>query len=137
MWESRIVELGGPDYRHSGGRMLDNEGKEVPGSGGYRYFGRAKDLPGVRELFEAQVPEAMPTVRHQLYKRVDAGYYGYTDEDDGRLVIVEAEREPELLKQGLKALEERPLFREDVPSQQHMSAWLLQRRKMELMGQYV
>ena len=32
--------------------MLDHEGKEVPGNRGYKYFGAAKDLPGVKELFE-------------------------------------------------------------------------------------
>lgn len=32
--------------------MLDHEGKEVPGNKGYKYFGAARDLPGVRELFE-------------------------------------------------------------------------------------
>lgn len=32
--------------------MLDHEGKEVPGNRGYKYFGAARDLPGVRELFE-------------------------------------------------------------------------------------
>ncbi|ORY48457.1 Isy1-like splicing factor [Rhizoclosmatium globosum] len=52
-WEYRIKELGGPDYRVSL-EILDAEGKEVPGSRGYRYFGRAKDLPGVKELFESQ-----------------------------------------------------------------------------------
>lgn len=34
--------------------MLDHEGKEVPGNRGYKYFGAAKDLPGVRELFEIE-----------------------------------------------------------------------------------
>lgn len=34
--------------------MLDHEGKEVPGNRGYKYFGAAKDLPGVRELFETE-----------------------------------------------------------------------------------
>lgn len=76
-WEIRIKELGGPDYRviihksgnstdtkavsHSlcvsqrfGPRMLDHEGKEVPGNRGYKYFGAARDLPGVRELFEKE-----------------------------------------------------------------------------------
>lgn len=32
--------------------MLDHEGKEVPGNRGYKYFGAAKELPGVKELFE-------------------------------------------------------------------------------------
>lgn len=45
-WEAQIKELGGPDYARVGPRMLDHEGKEVPGNRGYKYFGAAKDLPG-------------------------------------------------------------------------------------------
>lgn len=45
-WEAQIKELGGPDYQKVGPRMLDHEGKEVPGNRGYKYFGAAKDLPG-------------------------------------------------------------------------------------------
>jgi pre-mRNA-splicing factor ISY1 len=33
---------------------LDKEGREAPGSRGYKYFGAAKDLPGVKELFEQE-----------------------------------------------------------------------------------
>ena len=33
------------------------EGKEVPGNRGYKYFGAARDLPGVRELFESDAPK--------------------------------------------------------------------------------
>jgi len=32
--------------------MLDSTAVELPGGGGYKYFGTAKDLPGVRELFQ-------------------------------------------------------------------------------------
>ncbi len=54
LWEARILELGGADYKKLGPRLLDKEGREVPGAGsrGYKYFGAAKDLPGVKELFE-------------------------------------------------------------------------------------
>lgn len=45
-WEAQIRELGGPDYARVGPRMLDHEGKEVPGNRGYKYFGAAKELPG-------------------------------------------------------------------------------------------
>ncbi|KAJ1951717.1 NineTeen Complex (NTC) component, partial [Dipsacomyces acuminosporus] len=45
-WENRILELGGPDYKKIGPKMLDHQGKEVPGNRGYKYFGRAKELPG-------------------------------------------------------------------------------------------
>ncbi|KAJ3086431.1 NineTeen Complex (NTC) component, partial [Phlyctochytrium bullatum] len=50
-WEYRIKDLGGPNYLRAQPRLFDDDGSEVPGSGGYRYFGRAKDLPGVKELF--------------------------------------------------------------------------------------
>lgn len=41
-------------FQRFGPRMLDHEGKEVPGNRGYKYFGAARDLPGVRELFEKE-----------------------------------------------------------------------------------
>lgn len=33
-------------------RLTDADGKAVVGSGGYMYFGAARNLPGVRELLE-------------------------------------------------------------------------------------
>lgn len=89
-WEYKIKELGGPDYRRSAPRMMGDDGKEIPGSHGYRYFGRARDLPGVKELFQAPVPDSSALKsRGEMYKAVDADYYGYRDEDDGKLVAYE------------------------------------------------
>ena len=48
-WEVRIRELGGSSDR--GRQFIDIEGKELPGAPGYKYYGAAKELPGVRELF--------------------------------------------------------------------------------------
>ena len=63
----------------------------------HRYFGRARELPGVKELFESskpQVPDKPLEGRADLRKQVDASYYGYNlDEDDSTLVKYEAERE--------------------------------------------
>ncbi|KAK2683910.1 hypothetical protein RAB80_001856 [Fusarium oxysporum f. sp. vasinfectum] len=54
MWEIQIRNLGGPNYMRGGGKIYDEQGREIPGSGkGYKYFGRARELPGVKELFEA------------------------------------------------------------------------------------
>lgn len=50
-WEDQIKELGGPDYQRVGPRMLDHEGKEVPGNRGYKYFGAAKELPGPVKIY--------------------------------------------------------------------------------------
>ncbi|PIO24738.1 hypothetical protein AB205_0130180 [Aquarana catesbeiana] len=73
--------------------MLDHEGKEVPGNRGYKYFGAAKDLPGVRELFEKEPAPPPRKTRAELMKEIDAEYYGYRDEDDGVLVPLEQEEE--------------------------------------------
>jgi len=99
-WEMRIREMGGPNYMRGGGRVLDEDGKEIPGGGkGYRYFGRARELPGVKELFEAAKrprEEEMVAKRADLSRRVDAAYYGYgLDEEDGTLVEYERGKEQE------------------------------------------
>ncbi|XP_032404285.1 pre-mRNA-splicing factor ISY1 homolog isoform X2 [Xiphophorus hellerii] len=101
-WEVRIKELGGPDYRRFGPRMLDHEGKEVPGNRGYKYFGAARDLPGVRELFETEPTPAQRKTRGELMKDVDAEYYGYRDEDDGVLLPLEAEYERKALSEAVQ-----------------------------------
>ncbi|KAF5269677.1 hypothetical protein FQA39_LY08600 [Lamprigera yunnana] len=88
-WEVQIKDLGGPDYQRVGPKMLDHEGKEVPGNRGYKYFGAAKELPGVRELFEQEPPMPPRKTRAELMKDVDADYYGYRDDDDGVLIPLE------------------------------------------------
>lgn len=92
-WQDRIVELGGPNYHKVGPKMLDHEGKELPGNRGYKYFGAAKDLPGVRELFEEEPPKPPRQNRGDLMKDIDAYYYGYLDDDDGVLIKLEVEVE--------------------------------------------
>lgn len=91
-------ELGGPDYNRMEPKQYDADGRELPGTGGYKYFGEragrqamrrwrrrgrgcgrvrttyprlhcyhtygkhktgaARELPGVKELFEAAAPQA-------------------------------------------------------------------------------
>ncbi|XP_030633505.1 pre-mRNA-splicing factor ISY1 homolog [Chanos chanos] len=100
-WEVRIKELGGPDYGRIGPKMLDHEGKEVPGNRGYKYFGAAKDLPGVRELFEKEPAQPPRKTRAELMKDIDAEYYGYRDEDDGVLVPLEQEYEKQVIAEAV------------------------------------
>ena len=62
-----------------------------------RYFGRARELPGVKELFESAKPKSdgkSLEERVDLRKLVDASYYGYNlDEEDGTLLAYEAAKE--------------------------------------------
>ncbi|KAJ3013172.1 hypothetical protein NUW54_g1663 [Trametes sanguinea] len=64
-----IVALGGANYRRNVA-MLDDDGKEVPGTKGYKYFGRAKELPGVKELFMSKKKEEDEENKvHSYYKK--------------------------------------------------------------------
>jgi len=95
--------------------MLDDDGKEVPGTKGYkyvlwghipfithiffRYFGRAKDLPGVRELFQSRKKEEEEENQvFAFYKKfLNQGpvYYGDLDDDDQNLLHYERQAEVE------------------------------------------
>uniref|UniRef100_UPI0014451818 pre-mRNA-splicing factor ISY1 homolog n=1 Tax=Epinephelus lanceolatus TaxID=310571 RepID=UPI0014451818 len=149
-WEVRIKELGGPDYARVGPKMLDHEGKEVPGNRGYKYFGAARDLPGVRELFEKEPAPAQRKTRAELMKEVDAEYYGYRDEDDGVLLPLEAQYEKQvfyvkvMLADDEESREEQEgeeggvtfIAHVPVPSQKEVEEALVRRKKMELLQRY-
>ncbi|CAD0087148.1 unnamed protein product [Aureobasidium vineae] len=151
-WEMRIRELGGPNYMRGGGRVVDEEGREIQGGGkGYRYFGRAKELPGVKELFEAakakpQEEKALET-RSDLRQKVDASYYGYNlDEEDGTLLAYEAQKEKEAFEHTLDNQEPdedadwEPLPGDsgdgiawNLPTAEEVETELIERRKRKLL----
>ncbi|KAF9610633.1 hypothetical protein IFM89_023708 [Coptis chinensis] len=90
-WERQIIDLGGQNYTRHFAKMTDLDGNivDVPnpsGRGpGYRYFGAAKKFPGVRELFEKPPTLRKRRSRYDIFKRIDASYYGYRDDEDGIL----------------------------------------------------
>lgn len=117
VWERQIRSLGGPNYMRGGGVVVDDLGREVPGAGGggrgYRYFGRAKELPGVKELFEAAVERGREEREggrrregqggEMRGRQVDAGYYGWNrDEEEGGLLEYEKGKEVEAREAVLK-----------------------------------
>lgn len=80
-WERRLVELGGVLEDVDGG------GGYVGGySGGYHYFGRAKELLANQDTTE--VGEDHPHKRRQglLYHMVNAEYYGFHHNHDTKLL---------------------------------------------------
>lgn len=73
-----------------------------------RYFGRAKTLPGVAELFASSKPtKPSKNPQNDLRKLVDASYYGYNlDEEDGTLLAYETQKEQEAFENLLAGGEE-------------------------------
>jgi len=92
-WEKRIQELGGPNYRAIAPKIRDANGKEPLGEGLYKYYGEARNLPGVKELFDKPEKLEIKRSKIELLKFVDSDYYGYRDDEDGALEEIEKEYE--------------------------------------------
>ena len=51
VWEIQLRNLGGPNFGvGTGGVMVDDQGRELPGQRGYKYYGRARELPGTSHI---------------------------------------------------------------------------------------
>mmetsp|Transcript_7975 Transcript_7975/g.29501 ORF Transcript_7975/g.29501 Transcript_7975/m.29501 type:complete len:282 (-) Transcript_7975:38-883(-) len=98
-WENRIIELGGPNYK-KGAKVRDEDGayvEKATGKGaGYRYYGAAKNLPGVRELFQKEKKVENKRTRYDMYKNIDGDYYGFRDDEDGILDKLEGEAQKKM-----------------------------------------
>lgn len=87
-WEMRIVELGGIDYSKLGFRTPDGDILNT-NLNQYQYFGRARELPGVKELLENERKNLTDPhgilkkiKKDELMSKVDSDYYGLYDDDD-------------------------------------------------------
>ena len=101
-WEAKIKKLGGADYKKFEPKTLDAEGYEVPQAGGYRYFGAAKNLPGVAELFVNKPKENAKKSYMDMYKGIDLDYYGLDNCDDEN---EESEKNKEEIEKEEKMME--------------------------------
>lgn len=118
----------------------------MPGNRGYKYFGAAKELPGVRELFEQEPPPPPRKTRAELMKDIDADYYGYMDDDDGILIPLEQKAEQEAKEKCINdwiSREKEPesadietTAQKSIPTQQDIQEALLARKKKELLDKY-
>ncbi|KAI5796022.1 Isy1-like splicing factor [Pyronema domesticum] len=147
MWEVQLRNLGGPNYMRFGPRMYDEDGREVPGARGYKYFGRAKELPGVKELFEELKPKPKDAKEEgktfvELRKNADADYYGYNrDDEDEQLLEYELKKELEAMESIAINGEGEPPSNWSgipagwkVPDLEEVSEFLLERRKARLLA---
>jgi pre-mRNA-splicing factor ISY1 len=160
LWELRIMELNGPDYRKQQPKLYDDNGEVILITPGYKYFGAARELPGVKELFEKNEAQEKPRSRAELYEGIDADYYGFGDKDDTKLALIELEAEEKARQQVIDEYNKSIEFRKqkslmkdviienslssreelqgfvahvDVPSLEQVEQMLVQRRKEELL----
>ncbi|KAF3935991.1 hypothetical protein ABW20_dc0106660 [Dactylellina cionopaga] len=148
MWEVQLKNLGGPNYMRFAGKMTDENGREIPGHKGYKYFGRARELPGVKELFEELKPKKegdadageKKRALAEIRKNVDANYYGFNrDEEDGSLLAYEKKKEEDSMKAIGKSGEGEPKLGWEalpsmmVPTKDDVKEFLLERRKKKLL----
>ena len=73
----------------------------------YKYFGAAKNLPGVKELFEKKEEDdeegkarRKKRTKTEMLKRADAKYFGFKDEEDEDFLKKERKAEMELKREA-------------------------------------
>ncbi|GAA5847292.1 hypothetical protein JCM3766R1_003939 [Sporobolomyces carnicolor] len=112
-WENQIIALGGANYKRAAGKNQTGDGREAPGQRGYKYFGRAKELPGVRELFATsaaneQELESYKNVKGSLYDNAPREYYGDASEQGPlgeKLLQLERKAEQAAWEEAIENLE--------------------------------
>lgn len=163
VWELQLKSLGGPNYLRSGGgqTIFDAEGNEVPvvlgnsQHGGYKYYGRARELPDVKELIEQQVnsrKQQESQVSHdkkmqQKFRDLPASYYGLSEDADTgaykELLQKEEEYSDDRFTQILnndrgqeQEFTEIPNELLNVPSQQEVEEYLVERVRQRIQDRY-
>lgn len=144
VWEIRLKNLGGPNYLHSKSVAYDIEGNSIGSVRGYKYFGRARELPGVKELFEAEAlkramkaSQAHDRRNAQQLQDFSDSYYGY--ENDSDLVEEENRRMEFFQHQELneKADTHRIIPAIQPPSLKQMESYLLERKRQSVESKFL
>lgn len=156
-WDHRIHELGGIERKSI--QLADKMGIEPLNAHQYQYFGRAKDLPGVKEALEPYREDqtSLSREKEKLFESVDQFYYGFEDVDESELVAEKkAEEEystfegpladwvtglPTILPNGVSLTSSfedsvQSFTPKHVPNQKEVQAFLLQQRKAQLLSKF-
>lgn len=144
MWEVQLKNIGGTNYIRFQGNVTDSEGRVIGSHRGYKYYGRAKELPGIKELFsELAAPQKHKKTKQDLLNLdLDSRYYGYRDEEDSKLLEYEMEREAEarenLLTEGTSSSSRWDIVNipEDFPTVAQIEQMLVDKRKAALLARY-
>lgn len=131
-WNKRVHELGGEDHNALERKRQIEEG-DTQLHMSYRYYGVAKELPGVKEHIEKELQARKKVKKTDIHKRISPDYYGWRDEDDGVLLEVERKAD-EGSRPTLTKLPDEDFL--DVPSQEEIAEILLREKKKALLAKY-
>mmetsp|Transcript_24381 Transcript_24381/g.67540 ORF Transcript_24381/g.67540 Transcript_24381/m.67540 type:complete len:231 (-) Transcript_24381:709-1401(-) len=138
-WNKRIRELGGIDYNATEKQRQIEEG-DTQQHQGYRYFGAAKDLPGVKELLAKEEERLQKkSIQRDTHKHLTPDYYGWRDEEDGVLLELEGLETKRMDQVYKKRKLESADLGDDylaVPSQETMGKALLEQKKKAMMAKF-
>jgi len=153
-WNKRILQLSGGtvDYNAVERKRRIEEGDTQLDSH-YRYYGAAKDLPGVQELLEKEAKKRRKIKRSDIiYKHITPDYYGWRDEEDGVLLELEEAATKKMRKLAQREQKGKPkddddstsrttssIFDHDyldVTPQEEVARLLLEQKKKALMAKY-
>lgn len=175
-WEYHIRDLGGQDY------ILSSQSDGLTGVevNGYRYFGRAKDLPDIKKILEdrrqSKKTQGDKKLQKQLEEkrvrarnaRLDEEYFGYeelaeedsekrvknqvlnilgisilddrsppvTEKNGNDILNYERTRSVQLIRKQKEPIEnqEDDIIDDDIPSNDDVMKWFVQRRKKQLLA---
>ena len=142
-WNKRIHQLGGLDYNAIERKRRIEQGDTQLYSI-YRYYGVAKDLPGVKEHLEKEAKARTKVKRVDLHKNITPDYYGWRDEEDGVLLELEEAATVNMMahihkKKRPNDVTEHEYDSQDflaVPSQAEIAKILLEEKKKALLKKY-
>ena len=154
VWDERIRELGGLSRRSQrrieefeSAAVGSNEQTELLQFEGKFYFGRARELPEVQDFLkhrqeidkESLELTKMRKQRIEMYAQVNHIYYGLLNEDQEKILRAEEDEmfpeaaiETNVNEADLLALKEGL----NIPTQEQVQEYLVERRKAELLKKY-
>ena len=155
IWDERIRELGGLSKRsqrrieefEAAAIGSDDKEMELLQFEGKYFFGRARELPEVQDFLkhrqeidkESLELTKMRKQRSEMYAKVDHIYYGLLNEEQEKIlkaeedeVFVEQDAGSNLSSIDLLALREGL----NIPTQENVQEYLVERRKSELLRKY-
>lgn len=156
-WDQRIHELGGIERKSV--QLADKMGVEAPNVHQYQYFGRAKDLPGVKEALEPYREDQTSLAREKekLFESVDQSYYGFDEESESQSKAEKGAEEeysafegpladwvsglPTILPKGVSMTSSfetcvSSFTPAHIPDQREVQSYLLQQRKAKLLEKF-